>query len=106
MIENEDFLHKKGWGVDNNPAHVEPPPILLIRKTYNGKSDRDDLKLKLCIYPTSSMSDLYEFSMSLFEHGEPEEFLLFMRNFQMTLAVSGMLETEAKVQYLCTLVRG
>ena len=29
-----------------------------------------------------------------------------MRNFQMTLVATGALETEAKVQYLRTLVRG
>ena len=31
---------------------------------------------------------------------------LFVQNFQMTLAAKGTLETEAKVQYLCTLVCG
>ena len=44
--------------------------------------------------------------MSLFDHGDPEELLLFVRNFQMTLVDTGTLETEAKVQYLRTLVRG
>ena len=44
--------------------------------------------------------------MSLFDHGEPEDFLLFIWNFQITLADMGMLETEAKVQYLRTLVHG
>ena len=33
----------------------------------------------------SSTSDPYEFNMSLFDHGEPEEFLLFIRNFNITL---------------------
>ena len=54
----------------------------------------------------SSMSVIYEFRMSLFDHGDPEELLLFVRNFQMTIAATGMLETEEKVQYLCTLVCG
>ena len=71
-----------------------------------GKSDGDYVKLKLRRYPTSSMSELYEFRMSLFDYGNPEEFLLFVQNFQMNLAASGMLETEEKVNYLCTLVRG
>ena len=56
-------------------------------------------------YPTSITSELYEFRMSLFDHGKPEELLLFLRNFQMTLADTGMLETEANIQYLHTLVR-
>ena len=44
--------------------------------------------------------------MSLFDNGEPEEFLLFVRNFNMTLAASGTLEVGAKIRYLSTLVRG
>ena len=52
------------------------------------------------------MLDLYEFRISLFDHSEPEEFLLFMQNFQITLVDMVTLDTEAKVKYLCALVRG
>ena len=58
------------------------------------------------IYLTSSTSEIYEFSMSLFNSGETEEFWLFVRSFNMTLTVLGTLEAVAKVQYLCALVRG
>ena len=44
--------------------------------------------------------------MSLFENGDLEEFLLFVRNFNVTLAASGTLESDAKFQYLCNLFRG
>ena len=44
--------------------------------------------------------------MYLFERGNSEEFLLFVRDLQMTLAATGALETEAKVQYLHTLFPG
>ena len=37
------------------------------------------------------MSYLYEFNMSLFDHDEPEEFLLFILNFNMTFAAPVML---------------
>ena len=99
-------MHKKGWGKDTNPSHVEPPPIPLIKETSTGKSDKDYFKLKLRSYPMSITSDLYEFIMSLFDHENPEEFLLFVWNFNMTLAATGTLETNAKVQYLFTLVHG
>ena len=52
----------------------------------------------------SEKSDLYDFKMNLFENGEPEEFLLFVRKFNMNLAASVTLATDAKLQYLCTLV--
>ena len=44
--------------------------------------------------------------MALFENGDPEEFLLFVRNFQMTLKASGTLTASAKIQYIHTLLRG
>ena len=43
--------------------------------------------------------------MSLFDNGELENFLLFVRNFNMTLAASWTLEEGAKYQYLCNIVR-
>ena len=42
--------------------------------------------------------------ISLLDNGDPEEFLLFIRNLNMTLVVSGTLEVGDKYQYICTLV--
>ena len=64
------------------------------------------VKLKLRRDPMSTTSELYEFMMFLFDNGDLEEFLLFVCNFNMTLVASGTLDTDAKIQYLCTLVRG
>ena len=44
--------------------------------------------------------------MSLFDNTNPEEFLLFICDFKMTLMTAGTLQAGAKVQYLQTLVRG
>ena len=44
--------------------------------------------------------------MALFENGKPEEFLLYVRNLQITLEASGALATSAKIQYLRMLLRG
>ena len=84
--------------------YVEPPPIPPIKEKHDVKSDKYFVKLKLLRYPTLYTSDLYEFKMSLFDNGEPGEFLLFVINFNMTLAASGTLEAGAKYQYLHTLV--
>ena len=99
-------MHKKGWCADTNTDHVEHHPIPLVKETSTVKSDGDYVKLKLRRDTTSSTLDLYEFRMSLFDYGQLEEFLLFVRNFQTTLAATGTIETEAKVQYLRTLLRG
>ena len=52
--------------MDTNPYHVKPPLIPLIKETSTGNSDVDYAKLNLRRAPTSSMSDLYEFRVSLF----------------------------------------
>ena len=54
--------------------HVEPSPIPLIQEKYDGKSDKEFVKLKLRRVPTSSTSDLYESKRTFFENGELEEF--------------------------------
>ena len=48
----------------------------------------------------------YEFKMALFYNSEPEEFLLLVRGFKITLKAYGMLAASAKIQYLCMLVCG
>ena len=53
-----------------------------------------------------STSEIYEFKMSLFDHGNLEEFLLFRLNYNITLMVTGTLDMDMKIQYLCTLVCG
>ena len=72
---------------------MEPSPITLIKYTCNVKSDEDFVKPELCRYSTPSMLEIYVFKMSLFDHGDSEEFLLFFCNFNMTLAGTGTLDT-------------
>ena len=85
---------------------MEPLPIPLIKETYNGKPEKYFVKVKLRRDPTSSMSYLYDFNMSLFDNGEPEEFLLFICNFNTTLSATGTLYMGAKIKYIRTLVCG
>ena len=83
--------------------HLPPPPI---KSKPVDKSEKYFVKLKLSRDPTSSLSEIYEFKMALFENGEPEEFLLFMRNFNMTLVESGMMSMGTEIKYIRNLVRG
>ena len=52
--------------------------IPLIKENSTGNSDGDHVKIKLSRDPTSSTLDLYEFMMYLFDHGNKEEFFLFV----------------------------
>ena len=53
---------------------------------------------------TSQKLDIYEFKMALFGNGEPEEFLFFIRNFNMNVEASGTIAANAKIQYIFTLL--
>ena len=97
---------KKGLGTHNNPAHVEPPTIPLFKEMFTGKSYEDYGELKLCGDSTFSTSEIYEFMMYLLDHDDPEEFLLFIWNLNMTIVITVTLDMDAKVQYLCTPVHG
>ena len=44
--------------------------------------------------------------MALFDNSNPEEILLFVLNFKMTIEDLGMLTASAKLQYLCMLLCG
>ena len=88
----QNVSHNKGWVVDTNLEHSEPPSIMVVKETSTCKSDGSYVKLKLRRYPTSSTSDLYEFRIYLFNHAESEKFFLFVKNLQMTLEAKGTLE--------------
>ena len=46
----------------------------------------------------SQNSDLYEFKMALFDNGAIDEFLFFVRNFNMPLEAPGTLVAGATIQ--------
>ena len=44
--------------------------------------------------------------MTLFDNSDPEEFLLFVCDFNINLEASGMLKAGINIQYHCMMVRG
>ena len=61
------------------------------------KSEKYYVNLKLRRNPTSEKFDMYEFRMALCNNGDPEEFLLFQRNYKMALDASGTLTADLKI---------
>ena len=96
--------HKKNWNLVTVQVHMGPPPFPLIKSKNNDKLNEDCVKINLSRDMTSQKSDLYEFKMALFDNSEPEEFLLFISNFNMNLDASGTLVDVEKLQYLSMLV--
>ena len=56
------------------------------------------VKIKLRRDPTSQKLDPHELKTALFDNGKPEEFLLFIMNFNMTLEAPGTLLVGAKIK--------
>ena len=98
--------HKNICNSGTVQVHVDQPLIPLIKSNNNDKPHKDFVKIKLGRDLTSETLDLYEIKTALFDNGNPEEFLLFVINFNMTLKVLGTLKAEAKIQYICMLVCG
>ena len=96
----------KNWNWGTVQVHVEPPLIPLIKSKNNDKLDKYCVKIKLCRDLTSEKLDIYVFYMTFFDNGEPEELLLFIINFQITLEASWTITDDAKIQHIYTLVRG
>ena len=76
---------------------MEPPPNSLIKIKNDTKLGKYCVEIKLRGDPTSEKSELYELKMAVFDNGDPEEFLLFVRNFQMMLEASGNISTSSKI---------
>ena len=86
--------------------HLDTPLIPLTKIKNNENSDKDCVKIKLRRNPPTQKLDLYQFKMIFFDNGYPEDFLLFIRNFNMAHEASGTILSGLKIQYLCTMVHG
>ena len=100
----KNVLHKKKLNAGTVQVHVDPPPISLIESKSNEKLDKDCVKIKLRRYPTSQNSDLCQFKVALFDNDNPEEFLFFISNINITIEASGTLVAVVNIQYLHKLV--
>ena len=102
----KNITNNKKYNVRTIQVHMDPPTISLIKRMNGEKPNTDYVKIKIRRDPTPGKLDLYEFKMVFFDNIEPQEFLMFIRNFNMTLKASGTLKSSAKIQCLCTLTRG
>ena len=66
----KNFLHKTGCMSREVQVHVKPPSTTLIKSKIDMNLVKHYFKIKLCRNPTSEASDMYQFKMELFDHGE------------------------------------
>ena len=84
--------------------HAEPLPISIIKIKNYEKLGKYCVKVKLRRDLNSENLGPYEFRMAFFDNGNLEEFFLFIRNFSMTMEVSGTIFSGTKIQYFLTQV--
>ena len=65
---------------------LQSPPVPLIKSKHSDKLYKEFVRVKYCWDLTSETVYLREFKMTLFDNVNMEEFLLFIRNFNMTCA--------------------
>ena len=97
---------KKKWNIGVVQVHMEPPLTPPDKSKHGDRLDRNFVNIKLRRDPMSENSDLYEFKMALFDNGDPGQFLLFVRNFNINPEASGTLKTAAKVKYRSIIICG
>ena len=106
MLNIKNVSLKNNLNVGTVQVQVETHHIQLIKSMKDDKSDKDFVKIKFRGDPSLEKSDLYEFKMALFYNRDPEEFLLFILNFNKNIEASITLKAGANIQHLRTLVRG
>ena len=57
----------------------------------------------MCQNPSDVASETYELKIVTFEHGQPEEFLPLMKNFNRVVVGTGTTTAVRKINYLLTL---
>ena len=98
--------YKKKWNAVIRTSARGSTPDSTNKKQEWWKLDKYFVKIKLFRDTKSEKSNLYELKMDLFDNGNPDEFLLFIHNFNTTLEEPGTLKAGANIQYLHTLLRG
>ena len=109
MSAMTNIFNNEKWNSGTVEVHVDPPLIPLTKIKNNENLDKDFFRIKLRSNPRTQRLDLYDlylFKITFFDNRDPEEFLLIIRNFNITLEASGTLLAGAKIQHICTLVRG
>ena len=55
--------------------------------------------------PSQATSEKYNMNMSTFDNGQPEEFLVLLRNFKIAIDRTSMTMPTGRINYLCTMLR-
>ena len=85
--------------------HVEPPPTPPSKTATLEIQQRDRLnKGKNLGDPGLVTSKTYKTKMAIFNNVQPDEFLLFIKDFRRTLEDTGAILTSGHIHYLCSLI--
>ena len=87
-------------------SQIEPLPIPLINKETDNVSKCDIINIKVCWNPSDTDSETYKIKIVMFEHGQPEELLALMNNFNRAIDTTGTTLEAGRINYLPTILSG
>ena len=89
-----------GWLSDDMQAHIEPPPIPLIKVEVHDDRTAHIIKVKMRRNPSSEASETYNVIMNMFDVGQLNEFLSLFRNFKIAIDGNGTTTPSVHINYL------
>ena len=93
-----------GWISAEVQAHIDPPPIPIIKKDPPEFNEYDIINIKMRQNPSDAASEMYKLNIVTFENGQPEDFLQLMKNFNIEVDGTGTATAAEKINYLRTML--
>ena len=97
-------LGNNKWLDTNVQAHIDPPPISLIRSTTEKVEECNIIKINMRRDPAPATFDTYELKVPTFENGKPEESLQMIKDFKTATDGTETTSTTRKIQFLRTML--
>ena len=94
------------WINEEVQAWIEPPPIPTIKNEIDDVSECDIIKIKIHQNLSDANSETYKLNIAMFEHEQPEEFLMLMKCFNSAVDGTNTNLEAGKIYYLLTLLGG
>ena len=92
--------HNANWLSSDIHAHIEPQINTLIKVELGEERTINIIKFKMRRNPTSAISETYNINISMFEDGQPEEFLALLNNFSIAIDGTGTTSPSGRINYV------
>ena len=92
LLKTTNLAKHANWISADVQGHIKPLPIPIVKVEIEEELLINIIKVKICINPTSVMSETYNINMFIFKDVQPEEFLALLKNYR--IAIYGTVTTS------------